>query len=123
MSTKGPTKKQAKLLDFIDGYMRKHDVSPSYREIRDALGLSSVSAVAEHIENCVAAGYLRKIPNAARTLEVLCYEKNEETENLFNKKMIELNELQVANPDDKSVADDIATLRAAAKILRLRIHL
>jgi repressor LexA len=123
MSTKGPTKKQAKLLDFIESYMRKHDVSPSYREIRDALGLSSVSAVAEHIENCVAAGYLRKIPNAARTLEVLCYEKNEETENLFNKKMTELNELQAANPDDKSVADDIATLRAAAKILRLRIHL
>jgi repressor LexA len=123
MSTKGPTEKQAKLLDFIESYMRKHDVSPSYREIRDALGLSSVSAVAEHIENCVAAGYLRKIPNAARTLEVLCYEKNEETENLFNKKMTELNELQAANPDDKSVADDIATLRAAAKILRLRIHL
>ena len=123
MSTKGPTKKQAKLLVFIEDYMRKHDVSPSYREIRDALGLSSVSAVAEHIENCVAAGYLRKIPNAARTLEVLCYEKNEETENLFNKKMTELNELQAANPDDKSVADDIATLRAAAKILRLSIHL
>lgn len=123
MSTKGPTKKQAKLLKFIEDYMRTHDVSPSYREIRDALGLSSVSSVAEHIENCVTAGYLRKTPNAARTLEVLSFEKHEETENLFAKKLNDLIERQATNPDDKSIADDIATLRAAAKILRLDINL
>lgn len=103
--------------------MRTHDVSPSYREIRDALGLSSVSSVAEHIENCVTAGYLRKTPNAARTLEVLSFEKHEETENLFTKKLNDLIERQATNPDDKSIADDIATLRAAAKILRLDINL
>ena len=103
--------------------MRTHDVSPSYREIRDALGLSSVSSVAEHIENCVTAGYLRKTPNAARTLEVLSFEKHEETENLFAKKLNDLIERQATNPDDKSIADDIATLRAAAKILRLDINL
>ena len=103
--------------------MRTHDVSPSYREIRDALGLSSVSSVAEHIENCVTAGYLRKTPNAARTLEVLSFEKHEETENLFTKKLNDLIERQATSPDDKSIADDIATLRAAAKILRLDINL
>ncbi|MBR5670068.1 hypothetical protein IKX12_03255 [Candidatus Saccharibacteria bacterium] len=123
MSTKGPTKKQAKLLKFIEDYMRTHDVSPSYREIRDALGLSSVSSVAEHIENCVAAGYLRKVPNAARTLEVIAFEKHEETENLFTKKLNDLLERQAANPEDQGIADDIATLRAAAKILRLQLHL
>lgn len=123
MSTKGPTKKQAKLLKFIEDYMRTHDVSPSYREIRDALGLSSVSSVAEHIENCVAAGYLRKVPNAARTLEVIAFEKHEETENLFTKKLNDLLERRAANPEDQGIADDIATLRAAAKILRLQLHL
>ena len=123
MSTKGPTKKQAKLLKFIEDYMRTHDVSPSYREIRDALGLSSVSSVAEHIENCVAAGYLRKVPNAARTLEVIAFERHEETENLFTKKLNDLLERQAANPEDQGIADDIATLRAAAKILRLQLHL
>ncbi len=123
MSAKGPTKKQAKLLEFIEKYMRTHDVSPSYREIRDALGLSSVSSVAEHIDNCVAAGYLRKTPNAARTLEVLTFEKNEETEALFDKKLKDLIERQNADPTNQSIADDIATLRAAAKILRLRLHL
>ena len=123
MSTKGPTKKQAKLLKFIEDYMRTHDVSQSYREIRDALGLRSVSSVAEHIENCVAAGYLRKVPNAARTLEVIAFEKHEETENLFTKKLNDLLERQAANPEDQGIADDIATLRAAAKILRLQLHL
>ena len=122
MSTKGPTKKQAKLLKFIEDYMRTNDTAPSYREIRDALGLSSVSSVAEHIDNCVAAGYLRKTPNAARTLEVVDFEKHEEAETLFAKKLNDLIERQAANPEDQGIADDIATLRAAAKILRLRLN-
>lgn len=123
MSTKGPTKKQAKLLKFIEDYMRVNDTAPSYREIRDALGLSSVSSVAEHIDNCVAAGYLRKTPNAARTLEVIAFEKHEETETLFAKKIKDLTERQAAHPEDQSIADDLAILRAAAKILRIDIHL
>ena len=36
MSAKGPTKKQAKLLKFIEDYIRTNDTAPSYREIRDA---------------------------------------------------------------------------------------
>ena len=70
------------------------------------LGLSSVSAVAEHIDNLVAKGVLKKVPGAARSLEVLDY-KHEETVELFKVKML------TASEEDKKV------LKQAAGILGL----
>ena len=65
------TKKQALIIDFIKDFTVRQGESPSYREIMSALGLSSVSAVAEHVDNLVNKGALRKIPGAARSLEVV----------------------------------------------------
>ena len=65
------TKKQALIIDFINDFTARQGESPSYREIMSALGLSSVSAVAEHIDNLVKKGALKKAPGAARSLEVV----------------------------------------------------
>ena len=118
---KMPTKKQRAMLKFIQDFTVDKDYSPSYREIQHAMGLKSVSAVAEHIDNCVKAGFLKKIPNAARTLEVIPIETHEETQKLFKKKLAELNEKLTENPDDAGLKDDIATLKSAAKLLDLVI--
>ena len=118
---KMPTKKQRVLLKFIQDFSIDHEYSPSYREIQRAMGLKSVSAVAEHIDNCVKAGFLKKIPNAARTLEVIPLETHEETQKLFAKKLSELNEKLAKNPDDAGLKDDVATLKGAAKLLGIAI--
>ena len=47
------TKKQLALLDFLQDFTEENGYSPSYREIMAGMGLSSVSAVAEHVENLV----------------------------------------------------------------------
>lgn len=120
-SNKMPTKKQRVLLKFIQDFSIDHEYSPSYREIQRAMGLKSVSAVAEHIDNCVKAGFLKKIPNAARTLEIIPLETHEETQKLFAKKLTELNEKLAKNPDDAGLKDDITTLKGAAKLLGLAI--
>ena len=65
------TKKQALIIDFIKDFTARQGESPSYREIMAALGLSSVSAVAEHIDNLVKKGALKKLPGTARSLEVV----------------------------------------------------
>lgn len=65
------TKKQTLILDFISDFTDAHGFSPSYREIMNGLGLSSVSSVAEHIDNLVLKGALIKTPGAARSLEVV----------------------------------------------------
>lgn len=65
------TKKQALIIDFIKEFSSREGESPSYREIMSALGLSSVSAVAEHIDNLVKKGALKRVSGAARSLEVV----------------------------------------------------
>ena len=82
------TKKQLAVLDFLQDFTEENGYSPSYREIMSGLGLSSVSAVAEHVENLVEKGVLKKVPGAARSLEILDY-KHEETVGLFKARMLD----------------------------------
>ena len=88
MKTPKLTKKQLAVLDFLEDFTEENGYSPSYREIMSGLGLSSVSAVAEHIDNLVSKGVLKKVPGAARSLEVLDY-KHEETVELFKVKLLD----------------------------------
>ncbi len=87
------TKKQLAVLNFLQDFTEENGYSPSYREIMAGLGLSSVSAVAEHIDNLISKGVLKKVPGAARSLEVLNY-KHEETVELFKTRMLSATEEQ-----------------------------
>ena len=97
------TKKQLALLDFLEDFTEAQGYSPSYREIMAGLGLTSVSAVAEHVDNLVSKGVLRKVPGAARSLEILDY-KHEETVKLFREKMISCSE------EEKKVLEKAANI-------------
>lgn len=85
------TKKQLAVLNYIEDFTEERGMSPTYREIQTGLELASVSAVAEHIDNLVEKGVLKKTPGAARTLEVLDY-KHEDTVELFKLKMLDCTE-------------------------------
>lgn len=85
------TKKQLAVLDYIEDFIEEKGVAPTYREIMAGLQLASVSAVAEHIDNLVEKGVLKKVPGAARTLEVLDY-KHEDTVELFRVKLLDCTE-------------------------------
>lgn len=102
------TKKQMLIIDFIKDYSAREGGSPSYREIMAALGLNSVSAVAEHIDNLVAKGALRKIPGEARSLEVVDLSYPETVE-LFHFRLIG------ATPEEAKI------LRQAAEILGIEL--
>ena len=105
------TKKQKQIIDFIIDFLKANNYSPTYREIMTGLGLSSVSAVAEHIDNLVAKGVLKKTPGSARSLEVLI-DAHPETVALFNSKI---------NAPDTS-EEEIETLLKAAAILDLDLE-
>ncbi|MBR3169324.1 hypothetical protein IKF23_02690 [Candidatus Saccharibacteria bacterium] len=82
------TKKQLAVLNYLEDFTEENGYSPSYREIQAGLGLSSVSAVAEHIDHLVEKGVLKKVPGAARSLEVQDY-KHEETVALFKARLLD----------------------------------
>ncbi len=98
------TKKQLAVLNYIEDFIEENGYSPSYREIMTGLSLSSVSAVAEHIDNLVAKGVIKKDSGEARSLEVLNY-KHEETTTLFKEKLATCSE------------EEKAVLKEAAEIL------
>ena len=103
------TKKQTLVYNYISDFIKNNDGrAPSYRDICAGIGLSSVSAVAEHVDNLVKLGALRKIPGEARSLEVIDF-TYPETKNLF------LQALGTASEEE------IEILRKAAKILDIDI--
>lgn len=64
------TKKQAQVLEYVTEYIRDNGYAPSYREIGEALGLSSTATVHEHVKNLERKGYLSGDGGTARALEL-----------------------------------------------------
>lgn len=100
------TKKQLALLNFLQDFTEENGYSPTYREIQAGLELSSVSAVAEHIDNLVEKGVIKKVPGAARSLEILNF-RHQETVDLFKAKL------------DTATEEERQLLKKAAELLEL----
>jgi hypothetical protein len=66
----GLTFKQRQLLLFIDEYIGCHNVSPSFEEMKSALGLKSKSVTYNHVNALIERGYLEKLPNRARSIRI-----------------------------------------------------
>ena len=65
------TSKQRELLLFVHDRLGQTGVSPSFDEMREALELKSKSGVHRLISALEERGFIRRLPNRARALEVL----------------------------------------------------
>jgi repressor LexA len=65
------TQRQLQLLKFIEDYVREHDVSPSFEEMRFALKLRSKSGIHRLIQGLEERGFIRRLAYRARALEVV----------------------------------------------------
>ena len=65
------TRKQHELLLYIDERLSETGISPSFEEMKEALDLKSKSGVHRLISALVERGFIRRLPNRARALEVL----------------------------------------------------
>lgn len=65
------TKKQSELLRFIHERLKESGVPPSFDEMKDALDLKSKSGIHRLIMALEERGFIRRLPNRARALEVL----------------------------------------------------
>ena len=72
------TRKQYELLVYIDKQLRHNGVSPSFDEMKDALGLKSKSGIHRLITGLEERGFIRRLPHRARALEVLRLPQNME---------------------------------------------
>ena len=65
------TRKQYELLMFVDKHLRETGISPSFDEMKDALGLRSKSGIHRLMTGLEERGFIRRLPHRARSLEVL----------------------------------------------------
>ncbi|CAN5122235.1 transcriptional repressor LexA [soil metagenome] len=65
------TPKQQELLTFIHNRLEEGGVSPSFEEMKEALDLRSKSGIHRLINALEERGFIRRLPNRARALEVL----------------------------------------------------
>ncbi len=68
----GLTKRQREIVDFIETYVAQKRCSPSYRDIQDFFGFSSLGSVYNHIQTLKRKGILSEFSKGARSLALLC---------------------------------------------------
>ncbi len=96
------TRKQQELLLYINTKLSESGVSPSFEEMKEALDLKSKSGVHRLISALEERGFIRRLPNRARALEVM--------------------KMPDVRPTAAKTNAPIAPLRAANDIMEIPLH-
>jgi len=64
------TKRQKEILDYIGSFIDERGYAPSFEEIAESFGYSSLATVHEHLSNLERKGYIRKAYNESRSVEL-----------------------------------------------------
>ena len=65
------TRRQRQVYDYISEFVQTRGYSPSFEEIGDGLGLSSLATVHKHISNLEKKGLLKRDYNRSRSIDLL----------------------------------------------------
>ncbi len=65
------TKRQKEILDHIGSFIEEQGYAPSFEEIAEHFGYSSLATVHEHLSNLERKGYIRKAYNESRSIELV----------------------------------------------------
>lgn len=101
------TQKQRDLLLFINDYIQRTGLSPSFEEMKEGLDLKSKSGIHRLINALEERGFLERLPNKARALEV--------------KKLPE-NAISGSSKKNKSLRDMPPHANANSEVVALPLH-
>ncbi|HLY60095.1 MAG TPA: transcriptional repressor LexA [Terriglobia bacterium] len=65
------TRRQKQVLDCLVGFINRQGYSPSFEEIGESLGLSSLATVHKHLDTLEKKGFIRRGYNQSRSVEVV----------------------------------------------------
>ncbi len=127
------TKKQYELLIYIDHHLRDTGVSPSFDEMKEALGLKSKSGIHRLITGLEERGFIRRLPHRARALEVIKLPENMDGRDLpaprlatrFHPNVIKMSGIQPAEKPSSNEAVELplwGRIAAGTPIEALRDH-
>jgi repressor LexA len=65
------TRRQREVYDFLQNFVDSHGYSPSFEEICQGLGLSSLATVHKHLTNLEQKGLIKRDYNRSRSIDVI----------------------------------------------------
>jgi repressor LexA len=65
------TRRQREILDYVSEHIADRGYAPSFEEIAQRFKFQSLATVHEHLTNLERKGYIRRIPNESRAIEVV----------------------------------------------------
>ena len=65
------TRKQKELFDYLTDYISKNSISPSFEEMKIAMGLKSKSGIQRLIDGLVERGFIEKRNNKKRAINIV----------------------------------------------------
>jgi len=65
------TRRQHEVYDFLSRFQQEKGYSPSFEEIREAMGLNSLATVHKHVTNLEKKGLLTRDYNRSRSIDLL----------------------------------------------------
>jgi repressor LexA len=108
------TRKQHELVCFIHDRLAETGVSPSFEEMKDALDLKSKSGVHRLISALEERGFIRRLPNRARALEVVKMpERGEVARKVSTTNVVSMPERRAAPP---TAANDVLEIPLHGRI-------
>ena len=97
------TQQQKKMLSVLIDHFEDHDVPPSFEELCAALDLKSKSGIHRLLSGLEERGYIRRLPNRARAIEVVKYPDGTTMRNLYDDKPQTNPAPQEENMPDQSI--------------------
>jgi repressor LexA len=64
------TKRQKQMVDYLVNYIEEHGYAPTLAEVGEYFGLSSLATVHKHLRNLESKGFIRRMHNHSRALEI-----------------------------------------------------
>lgn len=110
------TKKQRDLLLFINDYIQNTGLSPSFEEMKAGLDLKSKSGIHRLINALVERGFLARLPNKARALEVRKLPENAPAPSNTNKPNVVKMKTTTSAPAHHSSGEELAQIPLYGKI-------
>ncbi|MEI6690768.1 MAG: transcriptional repressor LexA [bacterium] len=106
-------KRQRQIVDFIAQYISKFGYSPTLQDIADALGVSSLATVHEHLQTLAKKGVIRRFEGAVRGLELI----DKTTANLIDGVELPILGFIAAGSPIEPITDPNATIKVASSML------
>jgi len=82
------TKKQKELFDYLNIYISKNQISPSFEEMKEAVKLKSKSGIHRLITSLEERGFIKRLKHKARAMEITKFLESNNVANSNNYKNI-----------------------------------